>query len=300
MSGRAAVFAPAPVIEAALERALGELDLPDNLKQAMAYSTLGGGKRLRPILAWHAAAAVGGTPEASLPAGVAIEFIHAFSLIHDDLPAMDDDDLRRGKPTLHKHAGEAMAILAGDALEAAAFAAVAGPSVPPMCVPLLLRELASGTLGMIGGQVLDTIGDPRDLPPPARLDAIHTSKTGALIVAACRMGAILGLASRPNANPAMFAGPELDALTAFGRAAGLMFQIVDDLIDVEQPAEKAGKRTGKDAAAGKLTYPAVHGIAASKVAVETLRAQALAAIAPLGPSAATLAEIAEILATRTN
>lgn len=288
-------FAPAGVIEGALQRALGELDLPAGLKDAMAYATLGGGKRLRPILAWHAAEAVGAPGERSLPAGIAVEFVHAFSLIHDDLPAMDDDDLRRGKPTLHIHAGEAMAILAGDALEAASFAALVGPGVPVRCVPELVRELSAGTLGMIGGQVLDTLGGPGGTAPEVALEAIHRSKTGALIVAACRMGAILGLAHRGIPTQS----PELDAITAYAQAVGLMFQIVDDMIDVEQPEETAGKRTGKDAAAGKLTYPAVHGIAASRGAIVRLHEEALRAVQGLGPSASGLVMLAEVLSART-
>ena len=288
--------APTRVIEAALKLALDELDLPATLKEAMAYATLGGGKRLRPMLCWHSAAAMGAPGACSLPAGIAVEFVHAFSLIHDDLPAMDDDDLRRGKPTLHIHAGEAMAILAGDALEAASFAALVGPAVPKGCVAELLRELSAGTLGMIGGQVLDTLGTPGVVSPQDALEAIHRSKTGALIVAACRMGAILGLA---HGGRTML-GFELGAITAYAKAIGLMFQIVDDLIDVEQPAEAAGKRTGKDAAAGKLTYPSIHGVQASREAIQRLHAEALQAVGPLGPAASGLVSLAEVLSARTS
>lgn len=294
--GKSMDLTPVIVIEASLRRALDELDLPSRLKEAMAYATLGGGKRLRPMLAWHAAAAMDAPGECSLPAGIAVEFIHAFSLIHDDLPAMDDDDLRRGKPTLHIHAGEAMAILAGDALEAAAFAALVGPAVPARSVPELVRELSAGTLGMIGGQVLDTLGGPTDAPPPVALDAIHRSKTGALIVAACRMGAILGLAHRGLPTQ----GPALDAITTYAQAVGLMFQIVDDLIDVEQPPEAAGKRTGKDEAAGKLTYPSVHGVASSREAIIRLRAEAFHAVSGLGPAAQGLMALSELLSARTH
>jgi geranylgeranyl diphosphate synthase type II len=263
----------------------------------MKYAVLNGGKRLRPLVTWYCCEALGAPGSVSLPAGAAVEFIHAFSLAHDDLPALDNDDLRRGKPTLHKHAGEAMAILAGDALLALAFKHALADSA-----------LAHATLHMITGQVLDTLGGTHDqVVPEERVEEIHDGKTGALIAAACRLGGRAALAWRAapcNQNDAVAAPTRndyksLDNLTRYSRAIGLIFQIVDDLIDVEQSAEQAGKRTGKDAAAGKLTYPAVIGVEASKAKVRELHEQALAAIAPLGPPAQPLRDLCHYLATRT-
>jgi len=290
-----ALTIPVATIEAALERALGEVALPDHLRAAVAYSLLGGGKRLRPLLAWWAAVSVGAPGESSLPGGVAVELVHAFSLVHDDLPAMDNDDLRRGKPTLHKHAGEAMAILAGDAMLNLAYQHLA-MRAPAGMVGALTRELALGTTGMIAGQVFDTLGGlPAGVDGVRALETIHLNKTGALIIAACRMGGILGLASRGIAD----GGPALSALSAYARDIGLMFQIVDDMIDVEQPAEHTGKRTRKDSDAGKLTYPGVLGIDTSRREVERLLASSRAALAPLGDAARPLAQLASALAVRT-
>lgn len=283
-------FTPMPAIEAALHDRVAARDLPAGLVDAIRYALLGGGKRLRPLLAWHAAIAAGGAGERSLPAGVAVEFVHAFSLIHDDLPALDNDDVRRGRPTLHRHAGEAMAILAGDALLALAFGVLANESPTPLAQPLC-AELTTGTSAMIAGQVYDTLGGiPAGIQGPQRVRLVHRNKTGALIRAACRMGAMLG---------GVDAGPRLDAITAFGDAVGLMFQIVDDLIDVEQPAEHVGKRTGKDAPAGKLTYPSVLGVEGSRREVARLEREAHEALAPLGPTAGGLAELCKTMATRT-
>jgi geranylgeranyl diphosphate synthase type II len=283
-------FSPMPAIESALFDRLAARALPPALLAALEYALRGGGKRIRPLLAWHACLAAGGAGEQSLPAGVAVEFIHTFSLIHDDLPALDDDDLRRGRPTLHRYAGEAMAILAGDALLALAFDVLAR-EVEPRLVRPLCEELTAGTSAMIAGQVYDTLGGfPESLAPTERVRLVHRNKTGALIRAACRMGAILGGAPH---------GPVFDALSAFGEATGLMFQIVDDLIDVEQPEQIAGKRTRKDASAGKLTYPGLLGIEASRAEVRRLADEALHAIRPLGDAAASLASLCEALAQRT-
>lgn len=284
------VTAPTPRIDAHMTAFVGAIPLPSALADAIRYALLGGGKRLRPILAWHCAAAVGADPVLSLPSGAAVEFIHAFSLVHDDLPGLDNDDLRRGRPTLHKATSEAMAILAGDAMLTMAFQALLEQTPNPSLAGRLARELAQGTTGMIAGQVYDTLGGfPPALSPADRLALVHRNKTGALIRAACRMGALAG-----GADPR-----QLDALTRFGEAIGLMFQIVDDLIDVTQSAEHAGKRTQKDQGAGKLTYPVVMGVEASRQAVERTLAEALDALAPLGPAAKPLADLARYLAVRT-
>jgi geranylgeranyl diphosphate synthase type II len=228
---------------------------PDRLAQAMRYSLLDGGKRLRPVLcltfADSVARASNGGGEPANDAAVALECIHTYSLIHDDLPSMDDDDLRRGRPTSHKAFGEAMAILAGDALQTDAFALVArGPEHEQALRGRLAGELAiaAGSGGMVGGQVLD-IADDR----PATLDylnRLHRLKTGALIRAACRMGAIAGRGDTAT----------LDAAERYGDAVGLAFQIADDVLDVTSSAEALGKPTGADAAAGRHTFPAVVGL----------------------------------------
>jgi geranylgeranyl pyrophosphate synthase len=248
---------------------------------------LAGGKRLRPILVLESAKAAGGSPEGAMPAAVAIEFVHAFSLVHDDLPALDNDSMRRGKPTCHVAFGEAMAILAGDCL--LALAPLAGSRCRHNAAEIQ-RELMAATVRMIAGQVYDTLqGFPDHLSDDRRLELIHHNKTGALLEASCRMGA---LAAGADAET-------IARLTAYGRATGLMFQIVDDLIDATQTAEHAGKATGKDLEAGKLTYPAVHGIDGSRREIARLRAEAAAAIAPLGERSAQLGELLDFLANRT-
>ncbi|MFM1823786.1 MAG: geranyltranstransferase [Planctomycetota bacterium] len=274
-------------IEEALATTLATEDLPENLRAACLHAVLAGGKRLRPILVLESARACGGAVEAALPPAVAIEFIHAFSLVHDDLPALDDDDLRRGKPTCHIAFGEALAILAGDALLALAPVVAARA---PIAREAIVGTLMRATLGMIAGQVHDTLrAFPEDLPEAARLELIHRGKTGALIEASCRMGALAAGADAAT----------LAALERYGRAIGLMFQIVDDLIDATQTAEHAGKATGKDLAAGKLTYPGVHGIDASRREVERLAHEADDALRPLGDAAQPLRAIARFLAVRT-
>ncbi|MBM4108483.1 MAG: polyprenyl synthetase family protein [Phycisphaerae bacterium] len=283
-------FSPMPVIESALHDRIASRDLPAGLAEALRYALLGGGKRIRPLLAWHACVAAGAPGERSLPAGVAVEFVHAFSLVHDDLPALDNDDVRRGRPTLHRHAGEAMAILAGDALLALAFD-VLSREPPPALGQALCAELTAGTSAMIVGQVYDTLGGlPHEIAGAERVRLVHRNKTGALMRAACRMGALLG---------GVGAGPRLGAITAFGDAVGLMFQVVDDLIDVEQPADHAGKRTGKDSVAGKLTFPGVLGVEGSRAEVERLEREALAAVAGLGPSSGGLADLCRAMSSRT-
>jgi geranylgeranyl diphosphate synthase type II len=280
-----------PAIDGALEAYTRSLDLPPNLCEAVRYALLGGGKRLRPVLCWHACAAVGGKPEASLSAGAAIELIHAFSLVHDDLPAMDDDDLRRGRPTLHIHAGEAMAILAGDAMMALAFELVVEGGHSPALGVALVRELSAATTGMIAGQVYDTLGGFAEaLPPRERLALIHRNKTGALIRAACRMGALSG-----GADPA---SAVMLAITRYAEAVGLMFQIVDDILDVETTPEQSGKRTRKDADAGKLTYPGLLGLEGSREEVLRLSNQAIDSIGALGPAAEPLRMLCRRMAVR--
>ena len=287
---------------------LDEVQLCPELRAAAKYALLGGGKRLRPSLAWMACEAVCSDGRASLRAGAAVELIHAFSLVHDDLPAMDDDDLRRGRPTLHIHAGEAMAILAGDVLLSLSFELLCGAPASttggenPSLSARLCRELAIGTRGMIDGQVLDTLGSEQlgTLSEAKAVEAIHTRKTGALIVAAIRMGGLCGLAEQGEPLD----GPKLEALDAYGRAVGLMFQAVDDLLDVESTTEKLGKRAGKDAQAGKKTYPGVFGVEGTRELIRTMRSEATRAALLLddltGQAGAgtQLAELAKWLADR--
>jgi len=287
------VFAPLSRIEETLDRLSLHPTAPRGLQEAVRYSLLSGGKRLRPILAWHACVAAGGDGADSLCAGAAVEFIHCFSLVHDDLPAIDNDDLRRGRPTLHKHAGEAMAILAGDAMTLTAFEVLLDAKPAHLPRPELIRELAHATSAMIHGQVWDTLGGlPAGLTPLDQLRLIHRHKTGALIRASCRMGAMCA-PSGPGFEQA------LAAITRYAEDIGLMFQVVDDLLDVTQSAEHTGKRTGKDRDAGKLTYPAVLGVEGSRAELARLRDEALASIVVLGPPAAGLHDLCLALAERT-
>ncbi|MBC7834711.1 MAG: polyprenyl synthetase family protein [Phycisphaerales bacterium] len=283
------VTAPIPVIDAYLAECLGAAQLPENLTEAIGYSLLAPGKRVRPLLTWHACTAVGADPKESLPAAAAVELVHAFSLVHDDLPGLDNDDLRRGRPTLHKHTSEAMAILAGDAMLTLAFrvlversGAGGGGGGNRMSAGLLTGEIAGATSAMIAGQVYDTLGGLlNDLDGVGKLRTVHENKTGALIRAACRMGAISGLVSIGVDAECLEKDSRLEALTRYGEAVGLAFQIVDDLLDVTQSTDHLGKRSGKDHEAGKLTYPGVLGIEESRRQVRELEAAALAAIAGL-------------------
>ncbi|MDX2146644.1 MAG: polyprenyl synthetase family protein [Planctomycetota bacterium] len=304
------VFLPLPAIEAFLTQTLSAFAWPANLFDATSYATLGGGKRLRPILAWHCAVAACGRGEPSLLPGAAVELVHAFSLVHDDLPGLDNDDLRRGKPTLHKHAGEAMAILAGDALLAGAFEILVSRCEDPALGVALARELASGTTAMIAGQVYDTVGGvPEGLSDREHLAIIHRNKTGALIRAACRMGTLAAFherEARAGAGEPVGGAPRtsrdeaLRAISTYADAVGLVFQIVDDLLDVEQSSEHAGKRTGKDAEAGKRTYPSVLGVQASREEVERLTHRAIDAVrAAFGPDAQGLERLASLMSRRT-
>lgn len=291
----ASCAAPLEVIEEHLDRSTRDLPLPGNLLEAVRYALLGGGKRLRPLLAWHACCAAGGTGEDSLPAGIALELIHAFSLVHDDLPALDNDELRRGRPTLHIYAGEPMAILAGDCLMVMAFDSLARTSqrAPAQLAARLSGELAGATIAMIGGQVYDTLGGfPAGLVEQQKLELIHRNKTAALIRAACRMGAICADPEGPADSVS------LKALTGYGESIGLMFQIVDDLLDVQGTAESIGKRTGKDSAAGKLTYPGLLGVEASRAEVARLEGVAVGSLEPLGERAHPLVDLCRYLARR--
>lgn len=294
----AEMHSAAEAVDRHLAAYVGGLDAPSALREAVEYALLGGGKRVRPVLAWFSCKAMGAPGERALAAAGAVELIHAFSLVHDDLPAMDDDDLRRGKPTLHIRFGEAMAVLAGDYMLALAFDLLHRPSPvgpPHQLGARLARELSRATGEMISGQVRDTIpnSDPA-LTGLERVVTIHRGKTGALIRAACRMGAMCGLGSALTDN-----AEALAAITAYADAIGLQFQVVDDLLDVEQTSEQIGKAAGKDADAGKLTFPGVHGVAGSRRVVGELHDTAIAALESLGGAADGLRQIATTLAQRT-
>jgi geranylgeranyl diphosphate synthase type II len=262
-----------PRIDAALDRfsSLGE-GCPPTLAEAMRYGLLAPGKRLRPLLVLLAARACGGDDETAMPAACAVEMIHAYSLIHDDLPAMDDDDLRRGRPTCHKVHGEAMAILAGDALLTLAFETLtrldAAPGIVAACCAVLAK--AAGAEQLVGGQADDMTplekGDELQ-----RLEAIHRRKTGALIEASLLLGGLVAGADET----------QLAALAEYGRCVGLVFQITDDLLDVRGDEAALGKRVGKDSDRGKLTFPALLGIESSTRRAEELIAQGCDALGPL-------------------
>ena len=279
-------------VDAALDRWVpAETEDPAHIHQAMRYSLFAGGKRIRPLLAMAAAEAVSDAPVGIESCACALELIHTYSLIHDDLPALDNDDLRRGRPTCHKVYGDAMAILAGDALLTLAFEVLSkleGANADRRIE--LVRELAtaSGTVGgMIGGQVNDIEGEGKH-PTAALLDSIHRAKTGALLRASVRMGAIYAGAD---------AG-QLEALTHFGEHIGLAFQIVDDILDVEQSSEALGKTAGKDAAQQKITFPAVYGIGRSREMAEQERLAAHQALQPFDERALRLRELADLVVRR--
>ncbi|HKB03110.1 MAG TPA: farnesyl diphosphate synthase [Gemmataceae bacterium] len=273
---------------------------PPALAEAMAYSLLAPGKRLRPLLTVLAAEATGATTEAAVPAACAVEMVHTYSLIHDDLPAMDDDDLRRGLPTCHKKYGEALAILAGDALLTAAFE-VLTQGYPPRTAAVSCLELArgAGAAGMVAGQVLDLAAEGKvPIAHLARtandLEEIHRRKTGALFLASLRLGLLAAEGELPDGPDPAAQG----ALDRFGRAFGLAFQIADDLLDVQGSSERTGKRVGKDAARGKLTFPGLLGVDESRRRVRELYAEAAEAADALGPPARPLADLARSLTER--
>jgi len=319
--------------DAALERLLPSPDTaPHSIHRAMRHSVFAGGKRLRPILAMEAARMTAGTgeiPEGAAELGAALEMIHTYSLIHDDLPALDNDDLRRGQPTCHVVFGEAIAILAGDALQTLAFQTLAALPSPPASTVAILREVsfAIGTgvgpnsplpPGMIGGQVVDIESEGRQ-PTAELVESIHRAKTGALITTSIVSGGLYGL---PHALNGSDDAPELvrahprdqvqgkgkaarvnyeDAiarLRTFGEKAGLAFQIVDDVLDMTQSSEELGKTAGKDTASIKATWPAVFGVERSLKDAEELIADAFAALEPFGDSAAPLKSLATYLVER--
>jgi geranylgeranyl diphosphate synthase type II len=279
------------LVDAALDRFLPRASArPATIHKAMRYSLFAGGKRLRPILCIAAAEACGGTAQKALPAACAVESLHTYSLIHDDLPCMDDDDLRRGRPTSHKVFGEGVAVLAGDALLTIAFEILAqAPRSKRYSVASQITELAtaSGSRLLIGGQVADLENEGRKVTP-ATLRFIHKSKTAALLTASIRLGAMSA-----SATPA-----QLAALTTFGESLGLAFQVIDDILDVTQSSEKLGKSAGKDVAAQKATFPAVFGLEKSRREAARLTAAALDALKPFGKRAAVLRALADYLLAR--
>lgn len=294
MSGEAALQVQAdlarllPRLDAGLTVAFREGEAA-RLAEAMRYSLEAGGKRVRPVLCLLAAEAVGGSAEAALPGALALEYVHTYSLIHDDLPAMDDDDLRRGRPTNHKVFGEGHAILAGDGLLTEAFRVLAaGPGDPATLLEatVLLAE-AAGWRGMVGGQALDLEGEKLDHYDLDHLRLIHRLKTGALLRASLEMGAVLGGAS----------AADRDALKAYGEAIGLAFQIQDDILDATATDADLGKRAGKDAGRGKITYPSLLGLDGARRALEEATETALCRLASL-PNRTSLEAWARYLAQR--
>lgn len=278
-------------VQATLEELVARRE-PTALWEAMAYSVLAGGKRLRPILTIASCEAAGGTVEAAVGAACALELIHTQSLIHDDLPCMDDDTLRRGRPTNHVVHGEALALLAGDGLLAYAFEVLA-EAMPHHAshhrTVLALGELAKATLGMVAGQVVDIQSEGKPIDA-STLEFIHRHKTGELLRVGARLGAHAAEADKAT----------MDALTRYAEALGLAFQIVDDLLDLTGTAEALGKNPGKDVAVSKATYPALYGMEAARAEADRQVAIALEAVAPLGSAAEPLRAIARFVTERTH
>lgn len=277
-------------IEVALDASLGPEE-PESLREAMRYSLLAGGKRLRPILCLAACELAGGAVETALPTAVALEMVHTMSLIHDDLPAMDNDDLRRGRPTSHKMFGEAMAVLAGDALLTRAFEMVSQRS-PGVSAERLLAvvgelSLASGAPGLVGGQVVDLESEGKDVDLNT-LEYIHLHKTGALLRACVVCGALVGGAAEDL----------LAALRVYARGIGLAFQIIDDILDVTASSEVLGKTAGKDLTADKTTYPKLLGLEESRKRAEALVSEAKGALAPWSDKAKPLLALADYITSR--
>jgi geranylgeranyl diphosphate synthase, type II len=284
----------AELTDQALEKLLPSAEtVPASIHGAMRHSTFAGGKRLRPVLAMQAAATIAGTvPKGIARLGAALEMLHTYSLIHDDLPALDNDDLRRGKPTCHVAFGEAIAILAGDALQTRAFEVLAGLDAPPAAVVQIIGLVANavGTVeGMIGGQVLDLESEHLK-PTPELVEAIHRAKTGALIRVSVVAG---GVYAGANAD-------DVSHLDLFGRKAGLAFQIVDDVLDLTVDSEQLGKTAGKDQATEKATWPAVFGLEQSRRHAAQLVDEAFAALEPYGSRADGLKSVARYLVERKN
>ncbi len=283
----------AALVERALESAVAESRGPaGRLLEAMRYSLLDGGKRLRPILALASCEAVGGADARAMAFACAVEMIHTYSLIHDDLPCMDDDDLRRGRPANHKVYGEALATLAGDALLTDAFAVLAQSPLAVLAPGLVVETVAelaqaAGSGGMVAGQVIDLLGEGRVLSRE-ELESLHGKKTGALFSAAVRGGARLG-----GATPA-----QMEPLTAYAHALGLCFQVVDDLLDVEASTEQMGKRTHKDEAHGKNTYPGILGLERSRELARELARRAIEALSSFDRRAEPLRVIAAFVVER--
>jgi len=278
--------------ESALDRFLpAPSQVPAKLHEAMRYTVLGGGKRVRPLLVHASGALFGAEPDALARAASAVEMIHVYSLVHDDMPCMDDDDLRRGKPTVHVAYDEATALLVGDALQAQAFEVLAGTTtIPAARVVTMLRLLAeaAGSAGMCGGQAidLDSVGIGLTLD---QLERMHQLKTGAMLRVSVLLGALAGRDLAPH---------EQEALGAYSRAIGLAFQVVDDVLDATQDSATLGKTAGKDAAANKPTYVSILGLEPSKALAEQLRRQAHDALAPFGEQALRLREIADLIVQR--
>jgi geranylgeranyl diphosphate synthase type II len=278
-------------VDASLDRLMpAETTPPPSIHQAMRYSVFAGGKRIRPILCLETARIFDASVAPAHYPACAIEFIHTYSLIHDDLPALDNDDLRRGKPTNHKKFGEAAAILAGDALLTLAFETLASTPVDANRRVAIVAEVSSaaGTInGMVGGQVADLEAEGKRINPEM-LEYIHRSKTAALIRASITSGALCAGASTED----------VARLRSFGESLGLLFQVTDDILDVEETSAALGKTAGKDAAQQKATYPAVHGLERSHQIASDLAAKAIAELAPYANRASRLREIAEYLVQR--
>jgi geranylgeranyl pyrophosphate synthase len=281
-------------IEQVLDRCL---TLPDSgtsrLREGMRYSVLGGGKRLRPVLVYTTGEALGAPLEHLDIAAAAVELVHVYSLVHDDLPAMDDDDLRRGRPTCHRAFDEATAILVGDALQALAFDVLAHDGASPVSATARLEMIrilahASGTSGMAGGQAIDLASVGHNLTSEG-VENMHRRKTGALIQCSVLLGATAA---------GLEAGAKLDALKRFGADVGLAFQIQDDILDIEGETEVIGKSAGADVARNKPTYPSTIGLPAARARAQELCDGAIAALAPLGPAAGSLAELARFVVSR--
>jgi farnesyl diphosphate synthase len=278
--------------EAALDRFLpAASQVPAKLHEAMRYTVLGGGKRVRPLLVHASGALFGADADALARAAGAVEMIHAYSLVHDDMPCMDDDDLRRGKPTVHVAYDEATALLVGDALQAQAFEVLAGTATVPAARLVTMVHLlagAAGSAGMCGGQAidLDSVGISLTLD---QLERMHQLKTGAMLRVSVLLGALAGRDLAPH---------EQEALAAYSRAIGLAFQVVDDVLDATEDSATLGKTAGKDAADNKPTYVSILGLAPSKALAEQLRREAHDALAPFGEQALRLREIADLIVQR--
>jgi geranylgeranyl diphosphate synthase type II len=284
----------------AVDKALDKLmpkasAFPPSIHEAMRYSLFAGGKRVRPILALASAEALGAKTADLLPIAGSLELIHTYSLIHDDLPAMDDDDLRRGRPTCHKKFGEAIAILAGDGLLNMAFEVLSDPkrtaAVPASRLVPIIREIsiASGVFGMVGGQVVDMESEGRDVDFPT-LEYIHTHKTGALLRASVRVGALYARASKR----------QLAALTRYGEFTGLAFQIADDILDLTGTEEEIGKNVGSDLKKDKKTFPSFYGLEESRRRAKEVSEQAVASLDDFGRAADPLRELAKYIVNRVN